>query len=78
MRVHEIVQRLERQPQKRADTVTQEEARRADNLYQKFLNYFEGLGGNPWNPPTEEEMKFLAEFMGKVARRGERHDPPTE
>lgn len=70
MRIHETVQRLEGKPQKKADTVTQEEAEYAGRLYRKFLNYQDGLGEIPWNPPTEEEMKFLADVMDRISRQG--------
>jgi hypothetical protein len=71
MGVLELSKWLERCPQEKAVTVTQEEAECASKLYDKYLNHLQSIASQiPVDPPTEEETGFLVDVIARMARQG--------
>jgi hypothetical protein len=83
MRIHEVFGRLiGRKPQKKADTINQEEdvedeEEYRDEFFVQFLNHKEPVGGDPSNTPTENEAEPPAEFAGRMGHQGTRRSEPT-
>jgi len=71
MRVHELIEKLELKPQKKAAAFSESEAEYARQLYAKYLDYLHSLTSDiRQDQPTEEEMTFLDDFIEKIARQG--------
>ena len=70
MRVHEETEKPKDGPPAKSLGVNHEEAERASMLYVKQLDYLHSLTSDiPQDPPTEEEMKFLADFLDRLTHQ---------